>query len=122
MIVTSRGGGDEHDAVGVNPVIADRLDQIGQIFRHQVWPRARRHYWRHAVKQAGRSTRWSRCDGFGAMHCAAVNLTLSLAFLAPQLVKALLKGAYRVASISSACAIPPAEWSIQFKDLGLDPL
>jgi hypothetical protein len=51
-----------------------------------------------------------------------VNLTLSLAFLAPQLVKAAVEGRLpRGINIERLCD-SPAEWSIQFKNLGLDPL
>jgi site-specific DNA recombinase len=50
-----------------------------------------------------------------------VNLTLSLAFLAPQLVKAAVEGRLPRGINIERLRGPDAEWSRQFKELGLDP-
>jgi hypothetical protein len=50
-----------------------------------------------------------------------VNLTLSLAFLAPQLVKAAVEGRLPRGINIERLRDPHAEWSRQFQDLGLDP-
>src|SRR5215831_8201206 len=50
-----------------------------------------------------------------------VNLTLSLAFLAPQLVKAAVEGRLPRGINIERLRDPDAEWSRQFQDLGLDP-
>jgi hypothetical protein len=54
-------------------------------------------------------------------HCSVrcVNMTISLAFLAPDLVKAAIEGRLpRGIGIGRLCD-PPAEWSKQYKKLGL---
>ena len=50
-----------------------------------------------------------------------VNLTLSLAFLAPQLVKAAVEGRLPRGINIERLRDPDAQWSRQFQDLGLDP-
>lgn len=50
-----------------------------------------------------------------------VNLTLSLAFLAPQLVKAAVEGRLPRGINIERLRDPDANWSRQFQDLGLDP-
>ena len=50
-----------------------------------------------------------------------VNLTLSLAFLAPQLVKAAVEGRLPRGINIERLRDPDAEWSRQFQELGLDP-
>jgi hypothetical protein len=49
-----------------------------------------------------------------------VNLTLSLAFLAPQLVKAAVEGRLPRGINIERLRDPDAEWSRQFQELGLD--
>ena len=48
-------------------------------------------------------------------------LSLSLAFLSPQLVNAAVEGQSRAASKSSACVIPTRTGLSNSSDLGLDP-
>jgi site-specific DNA recombinase len=51
-----------------------------------------------------------------------INLTLSLAFLAPELVKAAVKGRLpRGINIEPLALDLSAEWDRQFEELGLDP-
>jgi site-specific DNA recombinase len=50
-----------------------------------------------------------------------VNLTLSLAFLAPQLVKAAVEGCLPRGINIERLRDPDASWSRQFQNLGLDP-
>ena len=50
-----------------------------------------------------------------------VNLTLSLAFLAPQLVKAAVEGRLPRGINLERLRHPQAEWNRQFQELGLDP-
>jgi hypothetical protein len=50
-----------------------------------------------------------------------VNMTLSLAFLAPQLVKAAVEGCLPRGINIERLRNPHAEWSRQFEELGLDP-
>ena len=50
-----------------------------------------------------------------------VNLTLSLAFLAPQLVKAAVEGRLPRGITIERLRDPHAEWNRQFQELGLDP-
>jgi site-specific DNA recombinase len=50
-----------------------------------------------------------------------VNMTLSLAFLAPQLVKAAVEGRLPRGINIERLRDPDADWSRQFQDLGLDP-
>jgi hypothetical protein len=50
-----------------------------------------------------------------------VNLTLSLAFLAPQLVKAAVEGRLPRGINLERLRHPHAEWNRQFQELGLDP-
>jgi site-specific DNA recombinase len=50
-----------------------------------------------------------------------INLTLSLAFLSPQLVKAAVEGYLPRGINIERLRDPDAVWSRQFKDLGLDP-
>jgi DNA invertase Pin-like site-specific DNA recombinase len=50
-----------------------------------------------------------------------INLTLSLAFLAPQLVKAAVEGRLPRGINIERLRDPEVEWSRQFQDLGLDP-
>ena len=56
-------------------------------------------------------------------HCTMrqINLTLSLAFLAPQLVKAAVEGRLPRGINIERLRDPDAEWSKQFQDLGLNP-
>jgi len=49
------------------------------------------------------------------------NMTLSLAFLAPQLVKAAVEGRLPRGINIERLRDPDADWSRQFQDLGLDP-
>ena len=50
-----------------------------------------------------------------------INLTLSLAFLAPPLVKAAIEGRLPRGINIERLRDPSAEWSRQLQDLGLDP-
>jgi site-specific DNA recombinase len=50
-----------------------------------------------------------------------VNLTLSLAFLAPQLVKAAVEGCLPRGINIERLRDPHAEWNRQFQEIGLDP-
>jgi len=50
-----------------------------------------------------------------------INLTLSFAFLAPSLVKAAVEGRFPRGINIERLRDPDAEWSRQFKDLGLNP-
>jgi site-specific DNA recombinase len=50
-----------------------------------------------------------------------VNLTLSLAFLAPQLVKAAIEGRLPRGINIERLRDPHAEWNRQYQALGLDP-
>jgi site-specific DNA recombinase len=50
-----------------------------------------------------------------------VNLTLSLAFLAPQLVKAAVERRLPRGINIERLRDPHAEWGRQFEELGLDP-
>ena len=50
-----------------------------------------------------------------------VNLTLSLAFLAPQLVKAAVEGRLPRGITLERLRDPHAEWNRQFQELGFDP-
>ena len=50
-----------------------------------------------------------------------VNLTLSLAFLAPQLVKAAVEGRLPCGINLERLRDPHAEWNRQVQELGLDP-
>jgi site-specific DNA recombinase len=50
-----------------------------------------------------------------------IGLTLSLAFLAPQLVKAAVEGHLRRGISIEGLRNPSAEWSRQFEEFGLDP-
>ena len=50
-----------------------------------------------------------------------VNMTISLAFLAPNLVKAAVQGRLPRGIGVERLRDPPAEWSQQFEDLGLNP-
>ena len=50
-----------------------------------------------------------------------INLTLSLAFLAPQLVKAAVEGRLPRGINIERLRDPHVEWSRQFEDLGLNP-
>jgi hypothetical protein len=50
-----------------------------------------------------------------------INLTLSLAFLAPQLVKAAVEGRLPRGINVERLRDPEVEWSREFQDLGLDP-
>jgi hypothetical protein len=50
-----------------------------------------------------------------------VNLTLSLAFLAPQLVTAAVEGRLPRGITIERLRDPHAEWNRQFQELGLDP-
>jgi hypothetical protein len=48
-----------------------------------------------------------------------VNMTISLAFLAPELVKAAIEGRLPYGlGLSRLCDLP-AEWSLQYRELGL---
>jgi site-specific DNA recombinase len=50
-----------------------------------------------------------------------VNMTLSLAFLAPQLVKAAVEGHLPRGINIERLRDPHADWGRQFEELGLDP-
>jgi hypothetical protein len=51
-----------------------------------------------------------------------VNMTLSLAFLAPDLVKAAIEGRLPYGmGVTRLCELPP-EWSRQYRALGLTPV
>jgi site-specific DNA recombinase len=50
-----------------------------------------------------------------------VNMTISLAFLAPDLVRAAIRGSLPYGmGVTRLCELP-AEWSGQYRMLGLDP-
>ena len=50
-----------------------------------------------------------------------INLTLSLAFLAPQLVKAAVEGRLPRGINIERLRDPDPDWAKQFADLGVDP-
>jgi hypothetical protein len=50
-----------------------------------------------------------------------VNLTISLAFLAPSLVEAAVEGRLPRGIGIERLRDPPAEWALQFEALGLNP-
>jgi site-specific DNA recombinase len=50
-----------------------------------------------------------------------VNLTLSLAFLAPRLVKAAVEGSLPRGINIERLRDPDPNWTVQFQDLGLNP-
>jgi site-specific DNA recombinase len=50
-----------------------------------------------------------------------INLTLSLAFLAPELVKAAVEGRLPRGINIERLRDPDPNWSVQFRDLGLNP-
>jgi len=50
-----------------------------------------------------------------------VNMTISLAFLAPNLVKAAVDGRLPRGIGVARLRDPPAEWALQFEALGLNP-
>jgi site-specific DNA recombinase len=50
-----------------------------------------------------------------------VNMTISLAFLAPNLVKAAVEGRLPRGISVERLRDPPAEWSQQYEALGLNP-
>jgi site-specific DNA recombinase len=68
-----------------------------------------------SVTDAGQFAKRERCT------LRQVNLTLSLAFLAPQLVKAAVEGRLPRGINIERLRDPDADWSRQFQDLGLDP-
>jgi site-specific DNA recombinase len=68
-----------------------------------------------SVTDAGHLAKRERCT------LRQVNLTLSLAFLAPQLVKAAVEGRLPRGINIERLRAPHAEWSRQFEELGLDP-
>jgi site-specific DNA recombinase len=68
-----------------------------------------------SVPDAGQLAKRERCT------VRRVNLTLSLAFLAPQLVKAALEGRLPRGINIERLRDPHAEWGRQFEELGLDP-
>ena len=55
--------------------------------------------------------------------CSArkINMTISLAFIAPDLVKAAVEGRLPRGIGVAALRDTPAEWSLQFERLGLAP-
>jgi len=68
-----------------------------------------------SVTDAGQLAKRERCT------LRQVNLTLSLAFLAPQLVKAAVEGRLPRGINIERLRDPHAEWGRQFEELGLDP-
>ena len=68
-----------------------------------------------SVTDAGQFAKRKRCT------LRQINLTLSLAFLAPQLVKAAVEGLLPRGINIERLRDPHAEWSRQFEELGLDP-
>ena len=50
-----------------------------------------------------------------------VNMTISMAFIAPDLVKSAIDGRLPRGIIKASLRDPPAEWSHQLKRLGLSP-
>ena len=66
-------------------------------------------------QDAGQLAKRERCT------MRQINLTLSLAFLAPQLVKAAVEGRLPRGINIERLRDPDAEWSKQFQDLGLNP-
>jgi hypothetical protein len=64
-----------------------------------------------------------RGDGLSVVPCALrqVNMTISLAFLAPNLVKAAVEGRLPRRIGVERLRDPPTEWSRQFDALGLNP-
>jgi site-specific DNA recombinase len=66
-----------------------------------------------SVTDAGQFAKRERCT------LRQVNLTLSLAFLAPPLVKAAVKGRLPRSINIERLRDPHAEWSRQFEELGL---
>jgi site-specific DNA recombinase len=55
------------------------------------------------------------------MQRSQVNLTISLALLAPNLVKAVVEGRLPRGIGIERLRDPPTEWSRQFAELGLNP-
>ena len=68
-----------------------------------------------SVTDAGHLAKRERCT------LRQVNLTLSLAFLAPRLVNAAVEGRLPRGISIERLRDPHAEWSRQFEELGLDP-
>jgi hypothetical protein len=68
-----------------------------------------------SVTDAGQLAKRERCT------VRQVNMTLSLAFLAPQLVKAAVEGRLPRGINIERVRDLPAEWGRQFEELGLDP-
>jgi hypothetical protein len=56
-------------------------------------------------------------------HCSIrhVNMTISMAFIAPALVQAAVEGGLPRGIGVAALRDPPAVWSLQFQRLGLSP-
>jgi hypothetical protein len=89
--------------------------------------------WRRSLKWSASGRRWLDEIIAGSItdaeqlakreHCTMrqINLTLSLAFLAPQLVKAAVEGRLPRGINIERLRDPDAEWSKQFQDLGLNP-
>ena len=67
------------------------------------------------VNDAGQLARRERCS------LRQVNLTLSLAFLSPQLVKAAVEGRLPRGINIERLRDPDPSWTRQFRELGLDP-
>ena len=67
------------------------------------------------VTDAGQLARRERCS------LRQVNLTLSLAFLSPQLVKAAVEGRLPRGINIERLRDPDPSWTRQFRELGLDP-
>jgi hypothetical protein len=68
-----------------------------------------------SITDAAQSARRERCTE------RQINLTLSLAFLAPQLVKAAVEGCLPRGINIERLRDSDADWRQQFKDLGLNP-
>jgi site-specific DNA recombinase len=69
-----------------------------------------------SITDAAQLARRERCT------VRQINLTLSLAFLAPALVNAAVEGRLPRGINIERLRDPHAEWGRQFKELGLDPL
>jgi site-specific DNA recombinase len=68
-----------------------------------------------SITDAGQLAKRERCT------VRQINLRLSLAFLAPQLVKGAVEGRLPRGINMERLRDPDADWSRQFRDLGLSP-
>ena len=76
---------------------------------------------RCAIHISGRVTTVAELCTRESCSVRQVNMTISLAFIAPNLVKAAVEGCLPRGIGIERLRDPPAEWSRQFEALGLNP-